>query len=72
MLPGERWRHRQTRELVRIEVQLLGLLSFSILRDGKWTMCRHPWDENQFREEFELVCPEIEIPLRHRMILDDD
>lgn len=54
MIPGERWRHRQTGELVRIEVQLLGLLSFSILRNGRWTMCRHLWDVDQFRQEFEL------------------
>jgi len=54
VLPGERWRNRQTGELVRIEVRLLGLLSFSVFRDGRWYMCRHIWDEEQFREEFEL------------------
>ncbi len=59
VLPGERWRHRQTRALVRIEVRLLGLLSFSVLREGRWLQCRHVWDEEQFRQEFErhdLIC----------------
>ena len=55
MLPGERWRNRQTGELVRIEVQFLGLLSFSVLREGRWYMCRHLWDAEQFRNEFELL-----------------
>lgn len=54
MRPGEQWRHRQTGELVRIEVRDFGLLSFSVLRDGEWMMCRHVWDEEQFRQEFEL------------------
>lgn len=55
MLPGERWKNRRTGELVRIEVQAFGLLSFSVLRDGEWQMCRHVWDAEQFRKEFVIV-----------------
>lgn len=52
MIAGEQWRHRKTGDLVRIEVHLLGLLSFSVYRDGRWRMCRHIWLEEHFRKEF--------------------
>lgn len=49
---GERWRNRKTGEVVRVEVYLAGLLSFSVYRDGQWYMCRSLWDEAQFKSAF--------------------
>lgn len=55
MAPGDQWRHRKTRETVRIEVFEFGFLSFSILRDGRWFRSQGIWDEAQFKKEFEPI-----------------
>lgn len=53
MRVGELWQHRISGQIARIEMSRLGLLSFSVLRDGQWVMCQHVWDEKQFRAKFE-------------------
>lgn len=58
MYVGERWRNRKTGEVVRIEVFFAGMLSFSVLREGEWFMCRSLWDEVQFTAEFSKAGPE--------------
>lgn len=55
MRVGVRWQNRKTREIVRIEVYFAGFLSFSVLREGQWYMCRNLWDEAQFKTEFSQV-----------------
>lgn len=56
MQPGELWQHRKTREYVRIEMALGGLLSFSIYKaHGVWVMCQDVWDEKEFRRRFKRI-----------------
>ena len=57
MSPGEFWQHRKDRTVVRIEMALEGLLSFSILRGKQWVMCQHIWDEDEFRTKFKRMWP---------------
>lgn len=47
------WRHLETREVVRVDRSLGGLLTFSIYRKGRWVLCRNLWDEVEFRQKFE-------------------
>lgn len=55
MVPGDTWRHRQTKEIVRIEIFEFGFLSFSILRGGRWFKSASLWDEAEFVAKFEKV-----------------
>jgi len=50
--PGDFWQHNKTHEIVRVEEELGGLLSFSILRKGKWQMCPNVWDLEEFEQKF--------------------
>lgn len=54
---GELWQHRLTGEVVRIEMRLAGLLSFSILRGEHWIMCPHIWDKRDFDRKFRRIHP---------------
>lgn len=47
------WINKKTRELIRIERQLLGFLSFSVRRDRKWWMNPHIWHEDEFQKVHE-------------------
>jgi hypothetical protein len=53
--PGDQWRHRKTRETVKIDVYEFGFLSISILREGRWFRSQSLWDETEFKRQFEPI-----------------
>lgn len=50
--PGDIFQHNTTHEIVRVEEERGGLLSFSVLRQGKWQMCPNVWDSEEFELKF--------------------
>ncbi len=50
--PGEFWQHNKSHAIVRVERERGGILSFSILRQGKWVLCQNIWDSEQFAQKF--------------------
>ena len=53
MKTGQLWRHTETKEVVRVDRSLAGLLSFSILRGSTWVPNNSVWDEVEFLQKFE-------------------
>ena len=51
---GAFWRNIETKEVVRVDRSLLGLLSFSVLRGSMWIPNKSIWDEVEFLQKFEL------------------